>query len=1144
MSDRESKLLLDALNNLRALGVGASDAPNVIAIGQASTGKSSILKALSECFLGDACTRAATEAGAHRADESTTRAEILFAESWMLPSKAAQRGNSDNLKGKGKDVNDMVWALAAEPHTIILAVLAADRPLDLQQDTLDRAKQYDENGDRTIGVITKPDCAFPGSDNERQYIALTQGRDQLRSLPLGWYVVQNPSSSDVKTTNRGAESLCSRVAGLLLDRVKPALPRVIDDIKSELSARQQALDRLGPPRNSPEEIRRYMLGVAAQYERLARDAVAGRYNDAFFLEANESNAASAARKLRSILAHTNRAFEAAMYKKGAKYELDELDETTMSASITDEDLVFDRFKDLPDPAPHSELVEKLRCMALSSRGRELPGSSNPEVMSMLFREQTQPWLNIAQEYLHNVLSMVNTFVDQLIIHVVGGDKDANSSMTESILRGYVDPFFVGKHDALEAKLQELLRPYVEGYAVPLERHFHASMTQRAPSAEDVIEKMAIFYEMSLQTFVSNVMNLAVESCLVLDLPTILDVTTVAAMTDDKLHELAAESDLAKQKRARLQHEIETLREALQTCRKHKPREFKELPAALVAQSWASSPQMNALPDITVDNQAQVPGTTGTSQVTDTVEAKPVPSRDIGNSTTVAINPPRNPPSSFSSPPPPFDFNKPPAKALFGTTAGSGATPAQQTKTESVSAGLFGTAPSSKPLFGSVQTQAASSSPTPPSIFDVRAAQQPKIEHAASSLFGSKPPLNRPLLDLNHASSRFSSVALHVRSFDSVFSLLPIMVAVAAYNAINPVCASNTCLQQVAGLLDNNPVVYYEACTSVFGAPATSTFTVDSLVSTATETQAETWTDIFIVFTTNTQTEIDTVTAWEPLSATASETSTIIVTETATVTVPAEGNTVLKARNPAPYQRKKRACTQRTSTVPSTPADITSTSIPPAVPTNCANLDEFSSACSCITAVSDAYVTTVTVTEVTSTGTWEIEWITETETSTTTTFVATTTELTTSTTTVTETETASPIILQGYWEFEGLNKYLSPKAFDGTATVGNTIPGPNVNIGIPSTGGQPFLVSQPHRKFYALRAKSPNIDIPDLSFPGDYVSDMDAPVFCQVNQDRGITCNIPGTEYSQFLVCSIYFRAAKPSFSDSICKEAIVRLVEQ
>ena len=77
--------------------------------------------------------------------------------------------------------------------------------------------------------------------------------------------------------------------------------------------------------------------------------------------------------------------------------------------------------------------------------------------------------------------------------------------------------------------------------------------------------------MSLRTFTDNIINLAVESCLICHLPSILTPVDVDAMPEEKLSELAGEPEDAKSRRKQLQEEMEALRHGLAKCRQYRPR---------------------------------------------------------------------------------------------------------------------------------------------------------------------------------------------------------------------------------------------------------------------------------------------------------------------------------------------------------------------------------------------------------------------------------------------------------------------------------------------------------------------------------------------------------------------------------------------
>jgi hypothetical protein len=388
----------------------------------------------------------------------------------------------------------------------LLVVFAADISLAVQKHVLDLAKQYDHNGTRTIGVITKSYMLTPGDENQRQYLAMVEGREPGYTLPLGWTVVCSPwfrsPPFNVKTYNpseplfpsklwtsmdpidRGRTALATTIKRCVLHRCMENISR--NNIQERLSANQEALDSLGKPRQTPQQIRQYMLGIAAQYERLARNAITGCYRDTFFLGPREDNRDMTARNIREVLVHFHREFELSMYRarhwsEGVRFTPADLGDGTAHGKS-------------PATALPSMLVDKLRSLALSNQGTEFVGN-NLDVMA-LHREQIRPWKGIAQRHLQAVASAARVFVGQLVGYLVGNDKE----VMQSILRAFVDPFFESKSAALDAKLQELLCPYSEGYAVVLEGQFRAALLQRngghSIQEEDVIQKLAILYEVS------------------------------------------------------------------------------------------------------------------------------------------------------------------------------------------------------------------------------------------------------------------------------------------------------------------------------------------------------------------------------------------------------------------------------------------------------------------------------------------------------------------------------------------------------------------------------------------------------------------------------------------------------------------------
>ncbi|KAH5707452.1 hypothetical protein HBI20_205330 [Parastagonospora nodorum] len=98
-------------------------------------------------------------------------------------------------------VQDVVKSYMKEPRSIILAVVSAKNDY-ANQIVLKLARAADRAGTRTLGVITKPDTLIPGSDSEVMYMSLAQNLDV--EFRLGWHVLKNMDSET------GAWSLARR----------------------------------------------------------------------------------------------------------------------------------------------------------------------------------------------------------------------------------------------------------------------------------------------------------------------------------------------------------------------------------------------------------------------------------------------------------------------------------------------------------------------------------------------------------------------------------------------------------------------------------------------------------------------------------------------------------------------------------------------------------------------------------------------------------------------------------------------------------------------------------------------------------------------------------------------------------------------
>lgn len=93
-------------------------------------------------------------------------------------------------------VRNMVKVYMDNPRSVMLAVVPANTDLATPE-ILELAAEADVHGDRTLGVLTKPDLVDRGA--ESSVLDLVEGR--ARPMKLGWHIIRNPGQKELKDAN-------------------------------------------------------------------------------------------------------------------------------------------------------------------------------------------------------------------------------------------------------------------------------------------------------------------------------------------------------------------------------------------------------------------------------------------------------------------------------------------------------------------------------------------------------------------------------------------------------------------------------------------------------------------------------------------------------------------------------------------------------------------------------------------------------------------------------------------------------------------------------------------------------------------------------------------------------------------------------
>lgn len=256
-----------------------------------------------------------------------------------LPGLISVSENPEDMK----IVGSLVDGYLESTRTIILAVVPAYNDIDTQG-IIQRARKFDKAGERTVGIITKPDLINKGTESRVANLAKNMDRVKLK---LGFFILKNPSPCELREgTSRerrqqqeaeffnsspwveqnldkkrvGIDKLRQYLQQLLDSHIERELPKVRKEVELLLSEVNRQLVQIGPERSSIGQIRMFLTQVSMDFYNLAKAAVDGNYDgrDAVFFNAKQE---SAVRRLRAKIHMANERFATEMRTNAAKRKL-------------------------------------------------------------------------------------------------------------------------------------------------------------------------------------------------------------------------------------------------------------------------------------------------------------------------------------------------------------------------------------------------------------------------------------------------------------------------------------------------------------------------------------------------------------------------------------------------------------------------------------------------------------------------------------------------------------------------------------------------------------------------------------------------------------------------------------------------------
>ena len=339
----------------------------------------------------------------------------------------------------------------SQPRTICLAVVSAGNDY-ANQGILKKVRKVDPEGNRTLGIITKPDRLPSGSGSEQAFLGLARNEDIF--FKLGWHVLKNRSyeeglssfeqrnmseiryfrKSNFSTLPKecvGITSLRDRLSQLLFDHVKQELPKLRKDLEEAFTDTQLLLDAMGNRRATPQECKAFLSQLSLDLYEVGKAAVNGHYEGEYFAHDKdqtfsvESN--TTIRRLRAFIQYKNAEFSNLLRTRGYKYHIGEREVAKVDGEVTDKVRIHSEAVKIdmgpmvsiaePTPPTHwskPRAMDWVRRVLVRTRGKELPGNFNPLLIGELFWEQSSKWQRMAEHHVEDIADVCTRFLDALL----------------------------------------------------------------------------------------------------------------------------------------------------------------------------------------------------------------------------------------------------------------------------------------------------------------------------------------------------------------------------------------------------------------------------------------------------------------------------------------------------------------------------------------------------------------------------------------------------------------------------------------------------------------------------------------------------------------------------------------------------------
>ncbi|KAF2137802.1 uncharacterized protein K452DRAFT_235356 [Aplosporella prunicola CBS 121167] len=505
-------------------------------------------------------------------------------------------------------VKSMVGSYMANPRSIMLTVVPANVDPATQL-ILEMAEEVDKEGQRTLGVLTKPDLVDPGA--EANVVDMVEGRSH--QLFLGWCLVKNPGQKDVldpkfdrysseeiyfKTQapwnslpldRVGVTSLRERLQELLARHIRQEFPKVKSEVNKKLKECKKSLEKLGPKRDTPAEQSRFLIDIATNFQIVTNKALDAKYFDDCFTKLPDL-------KIATLVVNRNEELSESFALYGHTYQFKEgwdqeeniegeingeeigehnqevkKENGTLSQSKDAEeldDILYHQSK-LPYPKQNG-ILRWITHVYTHSRGFEL-GQFDPSLLAMTMKAQSKNWDGLALGYISDIVVITHIFINTLLKHVCPNGnvrEKIKSVLMENLVERYQKAFehvrFILEVERLGVAEKKSFSHscYSNSMLVRLDdiKQTH-TMSNKQHTVQELHDILKAYYKVARKRVVDALCMQAATYHLISGPDTPLKLfspTFVSKLSEEQLDQIAKDDTLVKRRRTQLMKEIEDL----------------------------------------------------------------------------------------------------------------------------------------------------------------------------------------------------------------------------------------------------------------------------------------------------------------------------------------------------------------------------------------------------------------------------------------------------------------------------------------------------------------------------------------------------------------------------------------------------------